>query len=495
MRLAQESLAKSPLAGDMTVTELAKLAASARIWRVTRDEVVLSAMEKADRAVVLIAGSFAVRSVPSGHEAIRVGPGNTVGELSMFCEDVRQFTLQCVSEDGVCVLVTIGDYQAALNTRYATFRKKMDMRCTRMSAITCPYIDPGRGPAHVPNSDDGDEGGDEDDEDIPLTPQMAQVQKYLRRRRRLLSQLCAQLGGSYSSVPPWEEANKMWPKVHEPEKVRLYHAIKALAVGDWSGGFCPHFSAPFDCDDASVKVSGDRESYTRLQPPDIPLLSPCASGRTWTSVLIDPPVLPVQGETYIEWEVEGASPEPLEALVGICGDSAAKAVRNGKIAWKQSDAFMYYLGSGFKFCGGTSLNYSAATSAGPQVMPGDTVGLLVQTYAISKVNPAGATLTLYVNGKIRNLLFSERGLQRGQAGDGATWPAVWEKDDQIWEGNVWFVVDILTPGVTLRLLRNKTWHISIPSVTRKDARYPLNPAETEIDSPFNVFITLCMRAR
>ena len=40
------------------------------------------------------------------------------------------------------------------------------------------------------------------------------------------------------------------------------------------------------------------------------------------------------------------------------------------IAWKQSDAFMYYLGSGFKFCGGTSLNYSAATSAGPQVMPG-----------------------------------------------------------------------------------------------------------------------------
>ena len=72
---------------------------------------------------------------------------------------------------------------------------------------------------------------------------------------------------------------------------------------------------------------------------------------------------------------------------------------------------------------------------------------------------------------------------------------MWEKDDQIWEGNVWFVVDILTPGVTLRLLRNKTWHISIPSVTRKDARYTLNPAETEIDSPFNVFITLCMRAR
>jgi len=204
----------------------------------------------------------------------------------------------------------------------------------------------------------------------------------------------------------------------------------------------------------SVVISGDRDKYSR-EPTTASLLEESAACRFWTSVLVEPPAPEGSGETYVEWKIESRTSEPLHMLIGICGEDAAEAVRsNGSIAWKQKQALMYYLESGFKYSGGLSLDFAAGISCGPQVKGGDSVGLLLETYPMSKSNSSGRRLSLYVNGKCAGLLFSERGLSRGETGDGP----------QEWPERAQFAVDVLTPGVTACLSRGKTFHSKVPSI-------------------------------
>jgi hypothetical protein len=201
----------------------------------------------------------------------------------------------------------------------------------------------------------------------------------------------------------------------------------------------------------SVVIIGDREEYSR-ESTTARLLDQSVSGRFWTSVLVEPPVPEGSGETYVEWKIESSTSEPVHVLIGVCGAEAAEAVRSiGSIAWKQEDAFMYYLESGFKYSGGLSLDFAAGISCGPRVRGGDTVGLLVETYPMSKSNSSGRRLSLYVNGKCAGQLFSERGLSRGEAGNG---PAEWPE-------RLWFAVDVLTPSVKVCLRREKTFHSKV----------------------------------
>jgi hypothetical protein len=76
---------------------------------------------------------------------------------------------------------------------------------------------------------------------------------------------------------------------------------------------------------------------------------------------------------------------------------------------------MYYLASGFKYFGGNAVDFSPGSVSGPQVKANDTVGLLVETYPQSKANTSGPRVSLFVNGKCFNQLFSKRSLKRGES--------------------------------------------------------------------------------
>jgi len=432
--------------------EVSRLAACGIIRRAKLGEVVLQALETAMDAVVILEGIFVQHSV-SGHEVARFGRGETVGDISMLLQAKRHTSLKCHSDSGLCLAIRHESYVTCMGkSRKEVYMVALLGNLGRSLGVVCPCVAAGDRAAR-----DLEEEDDEDDEDeslLGLSPQMLATSCYLRRR----SAMHAKWAQACPDVPSYEEfiANDVWPQVSERERIENYFAVKALAVGLWSAGYCPHYEAPFDNGDGSVVVFGDRDSYLRV-PALTNLLDSRASGRYWTSVLVEPHVPNEAGETYVEWQVLGSTSEPLDIMVGVCGEDAADAIRSGGIAWRQADAYMYYLGSGFKYSGGLSLNFGPGTTSGPQVKVHDTVGLLVETYPLSRSNSNGARVSLFVNGKNHNQLFSERSLKRGDSSSTA------------WPDTVYFAVDVLTPGVTLRLLRKKTWRTRLPSLCRRNA--------------------------
>ena len=412
-------------------------------------------MQTAVDAVLVLEGIF-VQHTTSDHEVARFGRGGTCGDISMLLGAKRHTSLTCWSDSGIILTLRHDDYVTCFGeSRKEAYMVALLANLGRSLQIVCPYAAAAASGQPAPQESEEDEGDEDEDESLQgLSPQMLAISLYLRRR----SVLHAKWGQKCTDVPSFEEfiGNEVWPLVPERERLELYFAVKALAVAPWSAGYCPHYAEPFDNGDGSVVVFGDRESYMRL-PALSNLLDSRASGRYWASVLVEPRVPHEAGETYIEWKVVGSASEPLEVMIGVCGDDAAQAIREGGIAWRQQDAYMYYLASGFKYSGGVSLNFGPGITSGPQVQVNDTVGLVVETYPLSRSNPNGARVSLFVNGKNQNQLFSQRSLKRGDGGGGE------------WPDPVYFAVDVLTPGVNLHLLRERTWHTCLPSLCRRNA--------------------------
>jgi hypothetical protein len=246
LRAAEAAVARSRLVQGLTPSEIARLVAQAALLEARCGQCVLSAMEKADDALVVLAGTFAV-ATPGGAELQRVGPESTVGDISMLMHDIRHITVTCVSADGKCLRIGRRDYQACLGLRYTTFMTALMLTLERGLAVTCPYVNgPPASPTGAQEDEEDEEEGDGDDEegpeDLGLGPQTLAISRYIRQRRVKL----AKLGVDCMSVPDWEEVCKFWHKVPERERVRLYFEVKALAQGAWSNGYCPHFDMPAD---------------------------------------------------------------------------------------------------------------------------------------------------------------------------------------------------------------------------------------------------------
>ena len=373
----------------------------------------------------------------------------------MLLGDVRHMHVKCASEYGACLVLELDAYKKCLGLQYGAFMCALTLGLDRGLSVTCPYLD-GTQAFAAAGEDEEDDEEEEADEPEGLNLQNIAISKYLKRRLAIN----AKYGLLCNRVPAWEAVSRMWATLSEQKRINLYFNVKALALGASSGGFCPHFEIPPDDGASSVLVCGDRDLYARTHPLSASLLDSRTSCRFWTSCLLVPPVPDTPGETYVEWRLEGSTSEPPEVLIGICGESAAEAIRAGGVGWKQTDAFMYYLESGFKYCGGTSLNFSPGAASGPQVKLGDRFGLLVESYPLSKSNSNGAKVTLCVNDKWVGQVFSERNLKRGEAGDVLEWP-----------DPVYFVVDVLTPGITCRILRERTWHSTIPSIRLRNSTW------------------------
>lgn len=239
-RAVEVAVARSRLVQGLTSSEISRLVATAVLREVRCGDCVLSAMEKADSAIVVLSGTFAIKT-PGGEEVQRVGAGSTVGDISMLLHDIRHIVVTCMSFDGKCLRICRKDYQTCLGLRYTTFMQALMLTVERGLAVTCPYVDgatKGGGDEDEEVLSDDEEGP----EDLGLSPQMLAIFRYIKQRRSKL----AALGLDCMSVPSWEEVSKFWNKVPQPQRLRLYFAVKALAQSAWSNGYCPHYDMPAD---------------------------------------------------------------------------------------------------------------------------------------------------------------------------------------------------------------------------------------------------------
>lgn len=245
LRAAEVAVARSRLVQGLTSSEISRLVATAVLLEARCGDSVLSAMEKADAAIVVLSGTFAI-TTPDGLEVQRVGPESTVGDFSMLLLDIRYIVVTCVSVDGKCLRICRKDYQTCLGPRYTTFMQALMLTVERgLVRVTCPYVDgslmeatQGEGEEDEAALSDDEEGP----EDLGLSPQTLAIFRYIKQRRSKL----AALGVDCMSMPSWEEVSKFWNKVPEVKRRRMYFTVKALAKSAWSNGYCPHYDMPAD---------------------------------------------------------------------------------------------------------------------------------------------------------------------------------------------------------------------------------------------------------
>ena len=254
LRAAEVAVARSRLVQGLTSSEISRLVATAVLLEARCGDTVLSAMEKAEAAIVVLSGTFAI-TTPDGLEVQRVGPESTVGDFSMLLLDIRYIVVTCVSVDGKCLRICRKDYQTCLGSRYTTFMQALMLTVERGLVVTCPYVDgslmeatQGEGEEDEAALSDDEEGP----EDLGLSPQTLAIFRYIKQRRSKL----AALGVDCMSMPSWEEVSKFWNKVPEAQRRRMYFAVKALAKSAWSNGYCPHYDMPADALDDRCRTRG-----------------------------------------------------------------------------------------------------------------------------------------------------------------------------------------------------------------------------------------------
>mmetsp|Transcript_44699 Transcript_44699/g.109071 ORF Transcript_44699/g.109071 Transcript_44699/m.109071 type:complete len:201 (-) Transcript_44699:158-760(-) len=159
-------------------------------------------------------------------------------------------------------------------------------------------------------------------------------------------------------------------------------------------------------------------------------------------MLLDPCVVEQEGETYVEILIEQSSHSGCDICFGVCGGT--HDVGNGAVAWKQKDGMMYYCSSGFKYNKGQRLEFSSARKFAKCANIGDRVGMLVDTRPMSRINPGGPSVSLYVNDEYQGVMFSHNQMQKLQPG--FEWPET-----------LYFALDLKVPGQRVRILRERTF--------------------------------------